>query len=322
MTGFFADSGTMTAIAAAIAVFSAILTIAWPYLVTDKLGDRMKQVSSERERIRARERARLEAEKSKGSLKTEPKKVFKQIVQSFNLLDQAGDNTMVRKLQMAGLRGQGPIYAFLAFRIIVPLLLFLGSVAYMFIIFQGEQSFMVKLSICLGAAYAGYYAPNLYIKNKIGKRQLSIRRAWPDALDLLLICVESGMAIETALRKVSEEIGSQSLPLAEELSLTTAELSYLQDRRKAFENLGLRTGLEGVKAVTTSLIQSERYGTPIATALRVLAQENRDMRMSEAEKKAAALPPKLTVPMIVFFLPVLFVVIMTPAFIQVAENWK
>jgi tight adherence protein C len=171
-------------------------------------------------------------------------------------------------------------------------------------------------------AYAGYYAPSVYIKNLIGKRQLSIRRAWPDALDLLLICVESGMAIETALRKVSEEIGSQSLPLAEELSLTTAELSYLQDRRKAFENLGFRTGLDGVKAVMTSLIQSERYGTPIATALRVLAQENRDMRMAEAEKKAAALPPKLTVPMIVFFLPVLFVVIMTPAFIQVAETWK
>lgn len=319
---YFADSGVLTAVAAAIAVFSAILTVAWPYLVTDKLGDRMKQVSSERERIRARERARLEVEKSRASLKTEPKKVFKQIVQKFNLLDQTGDNTMVRKLQMAGLRGQGPIYAFLAFRMIVPLLLYLGSLFYMFVVFQGEQTFMMKLTICFAVAYAGYYAPSIYIKNQIGKRQLSIRRAWPDALDLLLICVESGMAIETALRKVSEEIGSQSLPLAEELSLTTAELSYLQDRRKAFENLGFRTGLDGVKAVMTSLIQSERYGTPIATALRVLAQENRDMRMAEAEKKAAALPPKLTVPMIVFFLPVLFVVIMTPAFIQVAETWK
>ncbi len=313
------ESGILTAVTAAIAVFSAILTVAWPYLVSDKLGDRMKQVSSERERIRARERARLEAEKSKGSLKTEPKKVFKQIVQSFNLLDQTGDNTMVKNLQMAGMRGQGPVYAFLAFRIIVPLLLFFGSLFYIFVVYQGEQSFMIKLSICLGAAYAGYYAPNVYIKNLIGKRQLSIRRAWPDALDLLLICVEAGMAIESAFRKVSEEIGSQSLPLAEELSLTTAELSYLQDRRKAYENLGTRTGLDGVKAVTTSLIQSERYGTPLATALRVLAQENRDMRMAEAEKKAAALPPKLTVPMIVFFLPVLFVVIITPAFIQVSN---
>ncbi len=315
----FEDPGALTAISAAVAVFSAILTLSWPYLAGDKLGERMKQVSSERERIRARERARLEAEKGKGTLKTEPKKVFKQIVNKFNLSDETGDSAMVRSLQMAGLRGQGPIFAFLAFRIIMPLILFVGAVFYFFVLYQGEQTFMIKLCICLGAAYSGYYSPNIYIKNLIGKRQLSIRRSWPDALDLLLICVESGMAIEPAFRKVSEEIGAQSVELAEELSLTTAELSYLQNRRQAYENLGNRTGLDGVKAVVTSLIQSERYGTPLATALRVLAQENRDMRMSEAEKKAAALPPKLTVPMILFFLPVLFIVIITPAFIQIGN---
>ena len=159
------------------------------------------------------------------------------------------------------------------------------------------------------------------MRNQITKRQKSVRRAWPDALDLLLICVESGMGIEGAFRKVSEEIGSPSIALAEELSLTTAELSYLQDRRKAYDNLGERTGLEGVRSVVTALIQAEKYGTPIGTALRVLAQENRDMRMQEAEKKAAALPPKLTVPMILFFLPVLFAVIITPAAIQVSEIW-
>jgi tight adherence protein C len=151
----------------------------------------------------------------------------------------------------------------------------------------------------------------------IGKRQKSIRRAWPDALDLLLICVESGMGVESAFRKVSEEIGAQSVALAEELSLTTAELSYLQDRRKAYENLAARTGLDQVRGVVTSLLQAEKYGTPVGQSLRVLAQENRDMRMMEAEKRAAALPPKLTVPMILFFLPVLFAVIITPAAIQV-----
>ena len=203
---------------------------------------------------------------------------------------------MVQQLQMAGFRGQGPVFTFLSFRIIMPIVLFISSAFYMFVVYQGDQSFMMKLSVCLVAAYAGYYAPSLYIKNVMGKRQLSIRRAWPDALDLMLICVESGMAIESAFRKVSEEIGAQSVELAEELSLTTAELSYLQDRRKAYENLGKRTGLDGV-----------------------LAQENRDMRMLEAEKKAAALPPKLTVPMILFFLPVLFVVIITPAFIQISN---
>jgi tight adherence protein C len=161
--------------------------------------------------------------------------------------------------------------------------------------------------------------PQLFLRNMITRRQTSIRRAFPDALDLLLICVESGMSIDTAFRRVSQEVGSQSVALAEELMLTTAELSYLQDRRSAFENLSNRTGLDGVKAVCTALIQAERYGTPLAQALRVLAQEIRDQRMSEAEKKAAGLPPKLTVPMILFFLPVLFVVIMGPAAIRVMD---
>jgi len=157
----------------------------------------------------------------------------------------------------------------------------------------------------------------LLLKNKIKRRQLSIKRAFPDTLDLLLICVESGMSIEAAFRKVSDEVGTQSVALAEELMLTTAELSYLPDRRQAYENLAKRTDLDGVKSVCMALQQSERYGTPLATMLRVMAQENRDMRMSEAEKKAAALPPKLTVPMILFFLPVLFIVILGPAAIKV-----
>jgi tight adherence protein C len=133
---------------------------------------------------------------------------------------------------------------------------------------------------------------------------------------MLLICVEAGMSIEVAFKRVSQEVGSQSIPLAEELTLTTAELSYLQDRRLAYENLAKRTDLDGVKAVSMALIQAERYGTPLANTLRVMAQENRDMRMSDAEKKAASLPPKLTVPMIVFFLPCLFIVIMGPAVIR------
>ena len=152
---------------------------------------------------------------------------------------------------------------------------------------------------------------------RIAKRQQSIRLAWPDALDLMLICVEAGMSAEAAFRKVAEEIGPQSAALAEELMLTTAELSYLQERRQAYENLAARTGLESVKSITTALVQAERYGTPVGLALRVLSQESRDHRMNEAEKKAAALPPKLTVPMILFFLPVLFAVIMTPALVQI-----
>ncbi len=201
----------------------------------------------------------------------------------------------------------------------MPILMFALASFYVFVVIRLDQPLFIKLSITVAVAYFGYYGPTIYVKNQINKRQKSVRRAWPDALDLLLICVESGMAVESAFRKVSEEIGAQSIALAEELSLTTAELSYLQDRRKAYENLGERTGLEGVRGVVTSLIQAEKYGTPVSQSLRVLAQENRDMRMSEAEKKAAALPPKLTVPMILFFLPVLFAVIITPAAIQVAN---
>jgi tight adherence protein C len=180
-----------------------------------------------------------------------------------------------------------------------------------------EQPAMIKIGMCLFAAYVGMQLPWLFLKNQIAKRQLSVRRAFPDALDLLLICVESGMSIEAAFRKVSQEVGSQSIPLAEELTLTTAELSYLQDRKVAYDNLARRTDLDGVKAVCMALAQSERYGTPLGQTLRIMAQENRDMRMSEAEKKAAALPPKLTVPMILFFLPVLFIVILGPAAIRV-----
>jgi tight adherence protein C len=153
----------------------------------------------------------------------------------------------------------------------------------------------------------------------IQRRQQSIMQAFPDALDLMLICVESGMSIETAFTRVSAEIGSQSPELAEELALTTAELSYLPDRRQAFDNLAKRCGHDGVKQVATALNQAEKYGTPMGQALRVTATENRELRMQEAERKAASLPAKLTVPMIIFFLPCLFVVIMGPAAITISR---
>jgi tight adherence protein C len=311
------NSQLIIAFCAALAVFSAIVVVGWPYLAGDQLTNRMRQISSERERIRARERAKLEAAKKQVSLRVAPKKFFKDIVDRFNLTKQTEDGNTVKMLRMAGYRGQNPVFVFLSLRLIMPVAMLAITALYIFFILQLDQPFMLKIAIVMVMAYAGYYVPTLWVRNQITKRQKSIRRSWPDALDLLLICVESGMGIEGAFRKVSEEVGIQSIPLAEELSLTTAELSYLQDRRKAYENLGERTGLEGVRSVVTALIQAEKYGTAIGTALRVLAQENRDMRMSEAEKKAAALPPKLTVPMILFFLPVLFAVIITPAIIQV-----
>lgn len=309
------NSQLLTALSAALSVSAAIILVSWPYLVRDQLSARMAQVASERERIRVRERSRLNSQ-SKPSLRAEPKRLFKEVVDRLNLSKQIESGDLSRKLRQAGYRGRGPIMAFLAIKHLAPVGMLLLSGLYVFVVLDIQQPLAVKFAIVVATSGFGYYLPNLYLKNRITKRQLAIRRSWPDALDLLLICVECGMGIDSCFRKVSEEIGLQCPELAEELSLTTAELSYLQDRRKAFENLAERTGLEGVKAVVTSLIQSEKYGTSLGQSLRVLSQENRDMRMAEAEKKAAALPPKLTVPMIVFFLPALFAVILSPAIIQ------
>ena len=312
----FMDINTLAMVFAAIAAGATVLTLAMPLLAPDTLGKRMKAVALEREKMRLRERERL-AQGSKVALRQSPRMYMKRAVDNFNLSKWVGQEEARAMLMQAGYRGQAPYITYLFFRMTMPVVMLLASLFYVFIVLNLDYPPMVKIGICIGCAYFGMYSPNLFLKNKIQRRQVSIKRAFPDALDLLLICVESGISIEAAFRKVSEEIGTQSVALAEEFTLTTAELSYLPDRRQAYENLAQRTGLEGVKAVCIALQQSERYGTPLAQTLRVMAQENRDMRMSEAEKKAAGLPPKLTVPMIVFFLPVLFVVILGPAAIRV-----
>jgi tight adherence protein C len=310
------DPQVFTMLFAGIAAVATVLTLAMPYLATDTLDKRMRAVALEREKIRQRERERM-AQGSKVALRTSPKLYMKTVVDNFNLSKWVGQEAARSLLVQAGYRGQAPYVTYLFFRMTMPIVALLTSLFYVFIVLALDYPPMVKFAMCIGCAYLGMQSPNLFLKNKITRRQLSLKRAFPDALDLLLICVESGMSIEAAFRKVSEEIGSQSVALAEEFTLTTAELSYLPDRRQAYENLAQRTGLEGVKAVCLALQQAERYGTPLGTTLRVLAQESRDMRMSEAEKKAAGLPPKLTVPMIVFFLPVLFIVILGPAAIRV-----
>jgi tight adherence protein C len=301
---------------AAVAAVATVITLAMPLLATDSLSKRMKSVALEREQMRQRERERL-ARGDKIVLRRTPKQYMQSIVDQFNLNKWVGQETARAILVQAGYRGQAPYVTYLFFRMLMPAVMLVASALYVFVILDLDQPSMVKIGICLAATYLGMHVPSLFLKNRIAHRQLSIKRAFPDALDLLLICVESGMSIEAGFKRVAGEIGTQSIPLAEELTLTTAELSYLQDRRQAYANLATRTNLEGVKSVCMALQQAERYGTPMGTTLRVMAQENRDMRMSEAEKKAAGLPPKLTVPMILFFLPVLFVVILGPAAIRV-----
>jgi tight adherence protein C len=310
------DTRFLAMLFAGIGAIATVLTLAMPLIATDTLGKRMKSVAIEREKLRQRERERL-ARGEKVSLRHSPKQYMQTIVDQFNLNKWVGQEEARALLVQAGYRGQAPYVTFLFFRAVTPIVMLAAAVLYVFVITKLDKPLTFKIGICIGAAFLGLQAPMLFLKNAITKRQHSIKRAFPDALDLLLICIESGMSVEVAFRKVSAEIVSQSVALSEEFALTTAELSYLQDRKMAYENLANRIGLEGVKSVCLALQQSERYGTPLGQSLRVMAQENRDMRMSEAEKKAAALPPKLTVPMILFFLPCLFIVILGPSYIKV-----
>ena len=316
------DPGFLIALLVGIAVFATFFT-AMPALSGNQLKARMKSVALERDELRAKQRARLasEADRRRKGLREEDSSGMRSIVERLDLKRALADEGTVAKLRMAGFRGQNPLTRFLFFRLVLPAVGLIIALIYIFLLGGlAEQPIFVKLFVCILFAYAGFYAPVVYVSNRASKRKHSIQLAWPDALDLMLICVESGISIEAAFRRVAEEIGVQSVELAEELVLTNAELSFLQERRQAYENLANRTGLESVKSVSQALIQAERYGTPVGHALRVLSTESRDARMNAAEKKAAALPPKLTVPMILFFLPVLFAVILGPAGIQVSEQ--
>lgn len=306
----------------AIAAFATIVTLGLPYMKSDALEGRMKAVAERREELRQKQREAFAQAGKKGQLRSTPIGFMKQTLDNLKL-DKLLESPGTReKLTRAGYRGQGPLVTFMFFRFVMPPLVFIGALIYLFGISPFAWSFNLKMLASVGAALFGYYLPDIFVTNRITKRQGSIMRGFPDALDLMLICVEAGMSIESAFNKVAQEVGSQSVELAEELGLTTAELSYLPDRRMAFQNLADRCGHSGVKSVATALVQSEKYGTPMGQALRVTAQENREMRMSEAERKAAALPSKLTVPMIVFFLPCLFVVIMGPAVLSVMDAMK
>jgi len=314
------DPDFLAMMLAVVAAIATVYTVAMPLLLNDSLEKRMKAVALERDQIRTRERERL-ARQGRGSLRQRPGEKIRSFVDRFKLSDWLGTEDAKRQLVQAGFRGQKAEYTFLVFRLVMPIGFLVFATFYLFVVEDFGLGALLRIAIVILAAYIGIKAPELYLRNATDKRRASIKRAWPDALDLLLICAESGSSMEQAFRRVSTEVGRSSLELAEEMALTTAELSYLPERRMAYENLAARTGLEPVQSVVTALVQAERYGTPIGQALRVLAQESRDTRMNEAEKKAAALPPKLTVPMILFFLPVLFAVIMTPALIQVFE-WK
>jgi tight adherence protein C len=312
---------SLIAILAAISMAAVVFTFGSSFIVKSEMRDRIKRVALEREKMRAEEMARLRGgaatEGRNIRRNAETKTYMKNVVERFDLKKAFQDDATVDKLAMAGYRGPGHLTTFLFTRFITPLVVFALVAIYLLFISPGDRPLYLNLVYAIGAGLVGAYLPTLMLRNTTSKRQASIKKAWPDCLDLLLLCVEAGMSMEHAFKRVAKEIGAQSVELAEELTLTTAELAFLEDRGRAYDNLGRRTGLDGVKSVMTALIQADRYGTSVGQALRVMAEEGREGRMMDAEKKAASLPPKLTVPLILFFLPVLFIVIMAPAMIKV-----
>jgi len=304
----------------AVATFATIVMFAQPYFKGAGLETRLKSVANRREELRRRSREALANKASKGSLRHTDEGVYKRVVERLQLGRLLEDASVADKLAQAGFRGPRPVSTFYFFRFTAPIVLAIITAFYLLVVNGFGLPLMAKLCACMVATAIGFYAPNIYLSNVAQKRRTSIIQSFPDCLDLLLICVESGMSIESALQKVSGEIGGSSIELAEELTLLNAELSYLPERRVAYEGLAKRTNHPGVKAVTMAMIQAERYGTPLGSALRVMAKENRDLRLSAAEKKASALPAQLTVPMILFFLPVLFAVILGPTIIRVQDT--
>jgi tight adherence protein C len=318
MVSALTDPNNLLTAFIALVVFATIITLAAPAMKDKGLEGRLKSVANRREELRRRSREAI-AQKGGGTLRHADEGMYKTIVDRLQLSRLLEDPKVVDKLAQAGFRGPQPVSTFYFFRFVMPFAFAVITAIYIYAINDFGLLPMQKMCACVAALAIGYYAPNVYIQNIAQKRRESIVAAFPDSLDLLLICVESGMSIEAAIQKVGAEVGSSSMELAEELSLLTAELSYLPDRRLAYEGLAKRTNHPGIRSVATAMIQAERYGTPLGGALRVMAKENRELRLSAAEKKAAALPAQLTVPMILFFLPVLFVVILGPAIIKIQD---
>lgn len=268
-------------------------------------------------------RKQMESLQRTSAIREDSKKAHVAIVNKvlgvLNLQHLLQSDNIRNQLAQAGLRGRGVVPAYVSTRILMAIGVGIGTIIMLGLMKKFPYPDFVKFLFAGVGVVVGFYLPKLLLANTVQKRQEEMSDVFPDTLDLMVICVEAGLGVEAAFARVTEEIIDQSPILATELGLLSAELAYLGDRRQAYVNFSNRTGMPAAKALSTALIQSEQYGTPVGVALKVLAQEKRDERMSAAEKKAAALPAKLTVPMIIFFLPVLFIVVIGPAAMQVGN---
>lgn len=315
---------TLIMITASLAAAAAVLAVALPLLARDRRNARLKAVATRRLELSTRQKLELDQPRS-GRRRSQPPQrrlaLMRAVVDRLKLQDLLEAKALKARLAQAGWRGRTAPVTFIFARVALPVLLLAVGLIYATTLFA-DQPLIVRALILAVAMAAGAFLPTLLLTNAIQKRQLVLGRAFPDALDLIVICVDAGLSVETALGRVTDELMGSAPEMAEEIGLTAAELAFLTDRRHAWENFADRTGLAQVKSLATAMVQSEKYGTPVSQALKVLAQENREGRMASAEKKAAALPAKLTVPMVLFFLPVLFLIIAGPAAIQVSGMMK
>jgi tight adherence protein C len=298
--------------------FLTVVALGLPWLQPDLFASRLKLIREQRDALSLLRRQGLAGQRPTLRRLSGRINFMRAVLERANmktLIEQPG---LKQRLVQAGWRGQAPLVTFTFLRLILPLA---GLAFAMLMAYSMGFSLRTALGagICLCGAAAGYYLPNVVLTNAITRRQLDIQRSFPDALDLMLICVEAGLSLEAAFSRVADELGPEARAMGEETAITTAELAFLSDRKKALENLAERAGTRSMRSLVTSLVQSEKYGTPLGAALRVVAQESRDYRMAKAEEKAGSLPAKLTVPMVTFFLPVLFLVLIGPTVIQVIK---
>ncbi len=307
---------------AGVAAFAVLLAIYAATTVRDPMAKRVKALNERREQLKAGITASTKR-RAKLVTKNETTDRIKSLLSGMKVLQDSQVKAAQIKLMQAGIRSKEYAVAVIFGRLVLPIVfgalaIYLVYIAEMF----PDYGSLKRYGIVAGTFILAYKAPDIFLKNKISKRSDAIRKGLPDALDLLVICAEAGLTVDAAFQRVARELGRAYPELGDEFTLTAIELGFLSERRQAFENLAMRVNLDAVKGVVTTMVQTEKYGTPLASALRVLSAEFRNERMMRAEEKAARLPAIMTVPLILFILPVLFVVILGPAACSISDAFK
>ena len=313
---FGLTSDSLLILLLSVLAFTVVVAVWFVLIEKNPIESRARHIAARRSELRSE----LLAAKVRSSRREDSLGFIKRVVNLFRLMQDQQANKLRDRLAQAGFRSQDAIVIFVFFKAVMPVACGIFSFFLFYVLKAGGmQPAMNLLSVC-GACLFGFLAPDLYTSNATTKRQQKLAKALPDGLDLLVICAESGLSLDAGLERVSREIGNASPEFAEELQLTSVELGFLPERRQALLNLNRRTNISAIRGVVNTLVQTEKYGTPLSQSLRVLANEFRDQRLLRAEEKAARLPATLTVPMIVFILPVLFIVLVGPAAISVMDN--